>query len=321
MTNKEIYKKTIGFSVRRLIWDVLAVLFLGAAIVAGALIDENGVAGILIGLLIGIAVMVIVLRFVSYTFKAAQIAMMTKAVTEGTLPENVIAEGKKTVKERFATVALYYAATRVVRTIFNQIGRGITKLGDAIGGDTGNTIGSAISSVVSIIVSYLCDCCLGWIFYRRDEKPVKATLQGSALFFKHGKTFIKNMGRVFGLGFGSLALIGGVLFGALYLILMQFPAGFEAIALDLKNTLDAESTAPWLYNALTNGPSLIIAASVVGALLLWYFVHGNFVRPFVLVGVLRNYMKAGIDDMPTGDTYAAVAKISPKFASEMQNAA
>ena len=203
MDNMAVYKKTIGFSLRRLAWDILSVLILGALCIVGFLIADkaadNGIIGLLIGLVIGIVVLVILLRWVSYKYKAGQIAMMTRAVTEDSLPDNVIAEGRKVVKERFATVALYYAATRVIKGIFNQIGRAITKLGDRIGGDTGSTIGSAISSVVNIVVAYLCDCCLGWIFFRKEEKPVKATLQGAALFFKHGKTFIKNMGRVFGM--------------------------------------------------------------------------------------------------------------------------
>ncbi|MBR6028367.1 MAG: hypothetical protein IKP40_04695 [Clostridia bacterium] len=321
MTNKEVYQKTIGFSIRRLLWDLLSLVALCGAIALGAVIDQEGVAGVLIGFLIGVVIMVIILRFVSYTYKAGQIAMMTKAVTEDSLPEDVIGEGKRVVKERFATVALYYAATRIIRGIFNQIGRGITKIGESIGGDTGSSIGSAISSIISVVVAYLCDCCLGWIFYRRDEQPVKATLQGAALFFKHGKTFLKNMGRVFGLGLVSLVTIGGVSTGVCYLILSRFPAAFNTMAAELKTSLNPEEMAPWLYSALTNGSSLILVAAVIAALLVWNFLHSNFVRPFVLVGVLRNYMQAGIENMPTEASYAAVAKVSPKFAKEMAKAA
>ena len=322
MTNREIYQKTIGFSVRRILWDLLSLLIMGAAILAGALIDKNGVAGVLIGFLIGVVVMVVVTRFMSYIYKAGQIAMMTRGVTEGSLPDHVVAEGKKAVKERFATVAVYYAATRVIRRIFSQIGRGITKIGNSLGGDAGESIGSAISAVINVIVAYLCDCCLGWVFYRKDEKSVKATLQGAALFFRHGKTFIKNMGRVFGLGLISLLLIGGAFFGVTLLIMRQLPQRiFVEIATDLKTTLNVEKTAEWLYKALTDPASLVILASAVAALLIWRFVHSSFVRPFVLVGVLRNYMKSGMEDAPKEDSYAAVAKLSPAFAKEMKNAA
>ena len=165
MNNKEIYRKTLGFSLRRVLWDVLAlVLLLGAGTLGYFIGDKtanNGPIGLLIGGLIGLVLVFIVVRFVSFMLKAGQIAMMTRGVTEGELPDNVIAEGKKVVKERFATVAVYYAITRAIKAIFNQLGRGVTKLGESIGGDAGGTIGGAVSSVMQTVVNYLCDCCLG----------------------------------------------------------------------------------------------------------------------------------------------------------------
>ena len=209
MTNKEIYKKTLCFSLRKLLFDTLTVILLVALTVGGfVLLDKTtgkGLIGLAIGFIIGIIVIAIVTRFVSYALKAGQIAMMTKGITEGQLPDNVYQEGKKAVKERFATVAGFFALTSLIKGIFNQLGRGITALGNAIGGDTGGAVGSAISSAIQVIVAYLCDCCLGWVFYRKEQKTVKATLEGAVLFFKHGKTFAKNAGRIFGMGLASFA--------------------------------------------------------------------------------------------------------------------
>lgn len=113
MNNKEIYQKTMGFSIRRLLWDVLAFLILAAVAGAGYLLADKladkGLIGLAIGVVAGIVVVVIFLRYVSYTYKAGQIAMMTQAVAEGTLPDDVVGEGKKVVKERFATVAASFA--------------------------------------------------------------------------------------------------------------------------------------------------------------------------------------------------------------------
>ena len=89
----------------------------------------------------GIVALILISRFISYALKAGQIAMMTRGVSEGELPDNVIKEGRRVVKERFATVAAFFAITGVIRGIFNQIGRGVTKLGESIGGDTGGAIG------------------------------------------------------------------------------------------------------------------------------------------------------------------------------------
>ena len=204
MDNKSIYKKTIGFSLWRVLWDFLAcVAFFGMA-AAGFIIADKatnyGLVGLGIGAILGAVAAWLILHFVGYTYKAGQIAMMTKGVVEGKLPENTIKEGRKIVKERFSTVTAYYFVTGAIKGIFNQIGTGITAIGQAVGGDTGGSIGSTISAVINTIIAYLCDCCLGWVFYKKDESATKATLEGAAIFFKHGKTLARNLGRVFGMG-------------------------------------------------------------------------------------------------------------------------
>ena len=69
MDNMAVYKKTLGFSLRRLGWDVLSVLILGAVCVGGFLIadkaTDNGLIGLAIGLVIGLVILTVLLRWVS----------------------------------------------------------------------------------------------------------------------------------------------------------------------------------------------------------------------------------------------------------------
>ena len=311
MDNKQVYKATLCFSLRRVLWDFLALLLFGGLCVAGFYIAEKttdkGLIGLAIGAAIGLAVLIVLLRWVSYKFKAGQIAMMVKGVTEGELPENVLEAGKQVVQERFSTVAAYFAITGVIKGIFNQIGRGITALGNAVGGDDGGTVGSAISAVIQTIVSYLCDCCLGWVFYRRETKATKATLEGAVIFFKHGKTFAKNMGRVFGIGAATLLVFGGAFTGIFYLIISQFPAFFDNLFKEI--TSSATKLPDWL-----NSPAiLMIVAAAIGGIIVWSIIHSVFIRPFVLVGVLRNYIQSGAEDIPTEESFAALDSKSSKF--------
>jgi hypothetical protein len=314
MNNKEIYKRTLGFSLRRVLWDILSlVLLLGAGTLGfffGEKFVNNGPVGLVIGGIVGIVLVFIVVRFASYMLKAGQIAMMTRGVTEGELPDNVVAEGKKVVKERFATVAIYFAITRAIKAIFSQLGRGVTKLGESIGGDTGGAVGSTISSIMQTIVAYLCDCCLGWIFYRSDVKPAKAALEGSVLYFKHGKTFFKNMGRVFGMGIASLVLIGGP-FAALFYLILKDQAFIAPLTQEIAKALE-DSTSSFAQ-FLTNPATLPIVFAVLGGIIVWSIIHSTFIRPFVLVGVLRNYIESGKDDIPTEASFAALDAKSPKF--------
>ncbi|MBR2741779.1 hypothetical protein IKD98_03465 [Candidatus Saccharibacteria bacterium] len=315
MDNKEIYKKTLTFSLRRFLWDLGSIIVILILSVLGFVIADkasnNGMIGLLIGLVIAIILVAIASHFISYVFKAGQIAMMTKGVSEGKLPEDVYGEGKKVVKERFLTVAAYYAATSAIKGIFNQLGRAITSAGQAIGGDTGGSIGSAISSIINTIVRYLCDCCLGWVFYRKDEKATKATLEGAVLFFKHGKTLLKNLGRVFGISLISFVCIGGVFFGITYLICMAFPGAFDALANEVREMIASGELEA--SNWFAEAGNLMIAVSALGGIVMWEILHSVFVRPFILVGVLRNYIESGKDAKITEKDFDELDGKSAKF--------
>lgn len=315
MDNSAIYKKTLGFSLRRALWDLLVVLVLGGACTAGYFIAEKttdkGLIGLGVGAVVGIVAIVFILRFVSYYLKAGQIAMMTRGIVEGELPDDVIGEGKKMVKERFATVAVFYAVTGVIKGIFNQLGRVITNVGENLGGDAGRTVGSAISIAIQVVVSYLCDCCLGWVFYRKEVKSARATCEGAVLFFKHGKTLAKNLGRIFGIGLLSLLVIGGVFGGIAWLIMSRFPAAFESLAKEIAEAAARGNNK--IPDFLTNPSTLVIAFAVLAGVIIWSIIHSVFIRPFVLTGVLRNYINSGIADIPDEASFAALDAKSAKF--------
>ena len=325
MTNKEIYRKTLVFSVRRLLIDFIGVALMAGMCVLGFIVldktMDQGIIGLFIGLIVGIIIMAVIAHFISYSLKAGQIAMMTRGITDGVLPENVYAEGKAVVKKRFATVAAYYAVTNVIKGIFNQIGKGITAVGEMVGGDAGSTVGSAISSAIQVVVAYLCDCCLGWVFYREGTSAAKATCEGAVLFFKHGKTLAKNMGRVFGMGILSLLIIGGAFTGVFYLIFMLIPDAFTALSNEIVQiSAETESTPP---EFLTNPTTLMIISAVVLGVILWNIIHSAFIRPFVLTGVLRNYIESGKNDIPSESSFSMLDKKSAKFAKlhrEVKNA-
>ena len=316
MDNKEIYKKTLTFSLRRFLWDAASLVIIIVVAAAGFFLAEKlasqGLIGLVVGIVIGIIVVAIASHFVSYVFKAGQIAMMTKAIADGKLPDDVYGEGKKIVKERFLTVAAYYAVTGVIKGIFNELGRAITAVGQAVGGDNGGAVGSMISGVIQTIVGYLCDCCLGWVFYKKDEKATKATLEGAVLFFKHGKTLMKNLGRVFGIGILSFVVIGGVFFGVFYLITLAMPGVFEGLAAEFANI--AASGEVEMPEFLTNAQNLMLIAAGIGGLTMWGIIHSVFVRPFVLVGVLRNYIESGKNEKISDADFAELDKKSKKFA-------
>ncbi len=309
MTDKEIYKRTLVFSVRALLFDILAlILFIACPTVGfilGDRLQEKGAIGLLIGLVIGIIALAAILRFVAYQYQAGQVAMMTRGITENELPDDIIAAAKQAVRERFVTIAIYFLAVNAVKGLFNRLGSVISNVGRSVGGSTGSAVGSVVSSVIQTIISYLCTCCLGWVFYRREQNAFKATCEGAVIFFKHGKTFAKNMGRIFGIGALSFVPIVGGLTALFYKVFSGYPVFFREVAQAFADSEDA---------AYLSDPKvlMVVIAFIIGVII-WGIIHSTFIRPYVLVGVLRNYINSGIRDVPTEGSFRNVLGVSAKF--------
>ena len=315
MTNFQVYKKTLSFSLLMFLVDILGLVILMGLCTAGFFLFNNSsemaLLGLAVGFIIGIIVVVLINIFVNNRIRAAQIAMMTKGVTEGQLPDHAFKAGMEEVKGRFGKITAFYFITNMIKGMFRQIGRGINNIGTAIGGDAGNTVTSVIDSAIQTLIGYLCDCCLGWILYRKDENAFRAGCEGAVIFFKHGKTLMRNVGRIFGMGLVSLLVVGGAFTGIFYLVFSQFPGMFETFAAEIAKMGSEGEEVPAF---LTNAGTLTFFAALVFAVVLWSGFHGVLVRPFILVGVLRNFMAAGKEHMPTEADFAELDSRSPKFA-------
>ena len=312
MTNFQVYKKTLPFSLVEFLFGLVGLaLFAGAAALGYFVCKDKEPAVAIIGLIIGAVVggllATVISIFFSNRIKCAQIAMMTKGVTENSLPEHTYRAGLDEMKGKFGKITLFFLITSAIKGVFREVGRSTTKVGQAVGGDVGGSIASAVDTGVQILISYLCDCCLGWIFYRKDVNAFKAGCEGAVIFFKHGKTLIRNVGRIFGMGFLSFLVIAGATTGILYLIFNALPNLF----ISLRDTIASLGDVP----AFLNDPKIlmIVSAFIIGVIF-WSIVHSVLIRPFVLVGVLRNYMAAGIKNMPTEADIKDLEKRSPKLA-------
>lgn len=320
MNNFQVYKKTLSFSFVMFLIDLLALAIVAGCAVAGFFIMNRStnmaLIGLGVGLLIGIIAAALIGFFITNRIKAGQIAMMTKGVTEDKLPDHVYHEGMQEVKGRFAKIALFFFVVGAIKGIFRQLGRALNHLGTAIGGSTGNAVTSAVDSAVQTLLAYLADCCLGWVLYRKDINSARAACEGAAIFFKHGKTLARNVGRIFGMGILSLLLVGGAFFGLSYFIFTRIPQAFDALVNEIAEIgvrYSVEIPA-FLTNPAT---SMLIIAAAVG-IAMWGILHSVLIRPFILVGVLRNFMAAGIKDIPTEEDLAALDAKSNRFAKLRQ---
>lgn len=320
MGNVEIYRKTLRFSVMRLLVTILGIFIIVALPLATFLITAGMsevacVVATFVAFIVGIVVFALIIRYCGYLFTAAQVAMITEGVSKGTLPDDVYAAGKQAVKRRFVTASVYFALWSITKAITNQITAGLNALGRVA--DAGNNAGPAstvagiVSTVISVVLEYLNYCSLGWVFLNANQSPFKSTCDGAVVYFQNWKTLLKNAGKVIGITAVSLVVIGGIFFGLGYLAFGSIPSMTAVLAdIDAAATLDDGSAVP-------PGTSLIILCAIV-ALLLWGGIHSAFVKPFILISVMRRYIEAGLANPPKVDLYGKLAGMSAGFRKALE---
>ena len=114
---------------------------------------------------------------------------------------------------------------------------------------------------------------------------------------------------------GRIALrmfgIGGAFCSVFFAVFSRFPALFERITVDIgEAAAEIEQTVPEI---LSNPQSVMLLCAIVAAVILWNILHSVFVRPFVLVGVLRNYLESGMNDIPAESSFAILDSKSERF--------
>ena len=324
MKNSEIYRRTLKFSVMRLVWTVLCLVLLAAlplvAFVATGLagLDERAqLAATGVAFIVALIVFYVVAHYGGYLLTAGQVAMITEGVATGELPEDTYEAGKRAVKDRFATASVYYGLWSVTKAITSEVSAGMNAIARGIDGDnsTGpaSVIAAIISTIVGVVLEYLNYCSLGWVFLHSEQSAFKSTCDGAVIYFQNWKTLMRNSAKVIAITIVSLALIGGAFFGVAYLVLGSIePLTTVLSQIDATATLEDGSAVP-------AGTSLVVLCAVI-ALVLWSGIHGAFVKPYILVSVMRRYIEAGRADTPQVDVYEKLSGMSKGFRKALDRA-
>lgn len=320
MKVSEIYSKTFRFTLMRILTGIVSfLLIVGLPILAIVIMAKKEAGTMLIagGIAFIFAIILVSLlsRYVGYLFRAGQIAMVAEAAATGTLPEDPYTAGKQAVKNRFVTVTVFFAIERIINAIVNQITNAVTKVTDKVGGDnkTAQSIGAAINLFISALLKYMCACVMGWVFVHPGENPWRSACNGAIVYFKNWKELLKNAGRVIGLTLVSLIIIGGPIFAFFHFVIgdMPFMAGLTeavaAAAVELDLTLSAVECG------------LIMEG--VAALILWGMIHGAFVDPYIMISVMTNYMKAGLENPPAREMDEKLCGLSKSYRKALQKSA
>ena len=349
MNSFKIYKSTFKFTLARILTGLAGVaLMVGLPVIAfllsGGTDDDVLRIGICIGAFIVACILVGLFKhFVGYCYRAGQIAVSADIIATGNMPQNAFAEGKAAVKKRFGTVAVFFAIEGIINSIVHQLTSGVSKVADKIGekteSDTVKAIGTAVSIIINAMLKFMCSCCMGWVFLHPDTNPWRAACDGAIVYFKNWKGLLKNTGKVIGLGVLSLALIGGLLFGASHLALHNQSAIVEmseeltefihensaelenAVAEGTEESVSEEDTSKavkFIENLSASDWRLIFEGLI--AIILWSILHSSLVDPYIMISVMKRYLTDGLANPPARETDAKLMGMSKSYKKALAKA-
>lgn len=264
---------------------LVSLILLAICLGLGSLGGGNGmIFAFVIWLLLTAAISGIVNRYIGYMLKAGHVAMVTTAVTTGTLPENQLQAATAIVKERFLTANVYFVVDRLVSGAVSQLQRGLQKIDDLLGKIPGvSLIVSFAQLFVQIALGYVDECCLGYTFLHKEQSAFKSAADGVVIYFQNWKKLLKDAAIM-------ALIVMGLSFLAWILPFLLFTAIFAAFGIH------------WIF-ALIVG--VIISAVIKSA----------FIDSWMMVKMMVSYMEVAPTTQITFDLYDKLCKLSSKFKS------
>lgn len=284
MKVKDVYLKTMTF-----VWLKLA---MGGALLLFSLVTlaiffwlanlTSNPLPLYIWVILDIVVCGWVSRYVGYMLKAGHVAIVSKAVTTGSVPENQFQMAKEMVTKRFATSNVYFVVDRLVSGAVSQLQKGLGTVDKLLGGIPGvSAIISFLQLFIGIALGYVDECCLGYTFLKEDQSAFKSAADGVVIYFQNWKTLLKDAAIT------TLVVIVAT-FAAWLLPFIVFMSIFGALGL------------PWVI-------ALIIAVVVAIAL------KSAFIDSYMMVKMMVSYMTVAPDTEITFDLYDKLCGLSAKF--------
>ena len=230
MKTKDVYLKTMKFVWLKLALGGAMILFalitMAIFLAIGSLGKGGGVAiAFWLWLFLVCGVFVWVQRYFGYMLKAGHIAMVTTAVTTGSLPDNQLEAAKSMVKERFATTNVYFVVDRLVSGAVSQLQNGLQKIDNVLGGIPGVSIVVSFAKMfVQIALGYVDECCLGYTFLHKEQSAFKSAADGVVIYFQNWKKLLKDAAL-------TALIVMGISLLAWLLPFIIFTAIFSAIGI------------------------------------------------------------------------------------------
>jgi hypothetical protein len=141
------------------------------------------------------AINFLLMHYFGYIVKAGHVAIISKAVTTGEIPNDQFSEAKKMVSERFITSNVFFALDKLVDGAVRQLSRTFERMMSfmnikAIPG--AETVIKIVKLFIGIAFGYVDECCLGYTFYKKEQTPFKSATDAVVIYFQNWKALLKN---------------------------------------------------------------------------------------------------------------------------------
>jgi len=291
LSANEIFRKTMPFCWAKLLLGlatvVVSLIILALLMGIAWLFKSAGVGAVMfiVWLVLTGIVRFVINHYIGFLVKAGHIAVITEAVTSGSVPENQVAYGKQAVKERFATSNIYFVLDKLVAGAVRQVQRVVGKVTGTVSSLPIPGMG-AVSGLanfyISIALGYVDECCLGYTFYKKEQSAFKSAADGVVIFSQNIKTLLSNAAKT------MLIIVGGLV-GIVLVLFLIFGMVFRFIAPDYG----------WI--------------GFVIAVFLAVVVKYAFMDSFILIRTMTGYMEVAPTTELKFDLYENLCKVSSKF--------
>lgn len=287
MKTNQIYGKTLKFVWLRLgvglLITVISIALFALIMGICALIGGQTIfAGACIWMILTSGTYKLVMHYFGYMIKAAHIAVVSTAVTTGSVPENMFQTGKDMVASRFGATNVYFVLDGLIGGAVKQLQKTVGKVGNIAGDIPGvSALVSFAQTFIGIALGYIDECCIGYTFYKKEDGAFKAGCDGVAIYFQNIKHLLK-----------SAAIT------SLLVVLLSFVAWlvpFVIIAL--------------IFSAL----NIHAFFAAVIALFFALAIKSAFIDSYVMVRTMVSYMQVAPSTQITFDIYGKLCKLSNKF--------
>ena len=290
MKTNQIFKQTSVFIFKKILVGLISMLIVvfpaGILFGIGCFFSTPiSIILLVVGFLIGSKLQNLFYKYFGYMVKAGHVAVIAETIEKGQVPENYYEYGKKLVKDNFVEANVYFGLDLLVSKAVKQIQKKISGFSEAVGkiipfADT------FINQFIQAPLDYVDECCLGYTFYKKDEKnKFKSSSEGIVLYFQNWKGFLKTALKSSLIAIGSTALVGLVVFAIFGLIFkLIIPDGTVAFVI-----------------------ALIIAAVVAGT------IKSAVVDTYVMINQMNSYLPYAMNEQPKVDLYSKFSKVSKSF--------